>query len=134
MSSPRRAQAASRKVDNRKLRRFEIEIEGLARAKGRPRFNGRRAYTPDGTHAWEEQVAYSYMERHGKTLIPGPVRVEIEFNQKRGDLDNLAKAILDGLNGVAFLDDAQVCVLNISRPWEPKGRAHTWIAVEEMRG
>jgi len=120
-------------VANRKLRRFEVEIERLARTKGRPRVVRGHAYTPAGTREWEDRVGFAFIEAHGKTLLAGPVRVEIEFNQKRGDLDNLAKAILDGLNGVAFADDSQVCALHLTRPWEPKGRAHTWIMVEEMR-
>ena len=34
---------------------------------------------------------------------------EIESQSKlRGDVDNLAKAIMDGLNGVAYNDDGQV--------------------------
>lgn len=34
---------------------------------------------------------------------------------KRPDLDNLAKAILDGLNGVAFKDDGQVCFMELQK-------------------
>lgn len=34
---------------------------------------------------------------------------EIDLQSKlRGDVDNLAKAIMDGLNGVAYNDDGQV--------------------------
>ena len=133
MGSPRRAAAAVRAARHAKARRYELELHGVARAKGRPRFSGAHAYTPEGTRDWETTVAKEFVVAHGKPRLEGPVRVEIEFNQKRGDLDNLAKAILDALNEIAYVDDQQVCALILSRPWEPKGRARTTIVVEEMR-
>lgn len=134
MPAPRRGSRAARQLDQRRLRRFELELEGLALTKARPRVTYGHAYTPQRTREWEERVAIAFLQAHGRPLLAGPVAVRIEFNQRRGDLDNLAKAILDGLNGVAWVDDAQVCQLLLSRPWEPRGRARTWIAVEELRG
>jgi Holliday junction resolvase RusA-like endonuclease len=34
----------------------------------------------------------------------------------RGDVDNYAKSVLDGLNGVAWRDDSQVCSLHVTKP------------------
>lgn len=34
-------------------------------------------------------------------------------NHRRVDLDNLGKAILDALNGVAWVDDSQVVLLQL---------------------
>ena len=47
----------------------------------------------------------------------GPVKVEIEIFRplKSGDLDNRLKAILDGLNGEAWMDDDQVIELHARR-------------------
>lgn len=55
---------------------------------------------------------------------------------KRPDLDNIVKAVLDGLNAIAFSDDALVteirarkvyaetpCVIVQVEPWQPKGTA-----------
>ena len=36
---------------------------------------------------------------------------------KRPDVDNLAKIILDGLNGVAYRDDAQVCCIHFEKKY-----------------
>lgn len=42
--------------------------------------------------------------------ISGPVAVFLDVYRprKRGDLDNILKAVLDALNGVAYVDDEQV--------------------------
>lgn len=34
---------------------------------------------------------------------------------KKIDCDNLAKAILDSLNGIAYKDDSQVCELSVRK-------------------
>ena len=36
------------------------------------------------------------------------------------DIDNLTKAILDALNGIAWKDDAQVAQINIQKIWSTK--------------
>ena len=44
------------------------------------------------------------------------------FYNTKGDVDNLAKSILDGLNGVLYLDDKQIVDLHIRRCYgEPCG-------------
>lgn len=45
-----------------------------------------------------------------KEPIDGPVAVDIEIYicKRSGDWDNYAKAICDGLNGVAWIDDKQI--------------------------
>lgn len=51
-------------------------------------------------------------------LIKGPVRVEIHLYLRGGqvgDVDNYAKSILDGCNGVIWVDDTQVVDLRVCR-------------------
>ncbi len=51
-------------------------------------------------------------------IIDGPVTVAIDFylgNRRRIDLDNLSKAVLDGLKGVIFVDDQQVIGLYLRK-------------------
>lgn len=104
--------------------------------KGRPRVTRTgRAYTPERTKEWEEFVAWEYKkaqaEGRANPLIESePVRAFLGFFYqvpksysakrriacqngseaftKHPDLDNLAKAILDALNGIAYKDDRQV--------------------------
>ena len=44
------------------------------------------------------------------------------------DLDNVAKAILDGLNTVAFEDDSQIIALQISKFYDERPRAEIQIS------
>lgn len=119
-----------------------IEIPGEPVAKGRPRvgrtFNGGvRMLTPKETERFEAKVAWlarQEMKARQLPLFAGPLRLEIDAYwtalkgtaKKRGhltlpkstkpDFDNVAKAVCDGLNGVAFTDDGQIheCVV---RKW-----------------
>ena len=49
--------------------------------------------------------------------VTGPVAVFVDVYRprRRGDLDNILKAILDALNGVAYRDDEQVEQINAQR-------------------
>lgn len=119
-------------------------FDGEAVAKGRPRFTTRggfgRTYTPQRTVDFEIAIglhAQLAMRGAGGPACEEPVSVRIAISRKpprswsrkrreaalgqpitgRPDLDNQAKAILDGLNTVAFLDDAQVASLSVERRW-----------------
>lgn len=91
--------------------------------KRRPRFGKHGAYVDSETKADEKAVRESY---HGM-MHTGPVGVRIHVYKplKSGkknarnpftakpDVDNIAKAVLDGLNGVAYQDDSQVITLEV---------------------
>ena len=100
--------------------------------------NGKiQTYTPQATLDYQKLVADSYLENYGNLkLLTGALKVEINafFNvpksyskkkkaelygkpntQHNGDIDNVAKSILDGLNGVAWGDDTIVYDLHITK-------------------
>ena len=108
---------------------YEIIINNVAQAKQRPRFSRKtgRVYTPTTTQKWEYEVREA-ASRAIPEPIEGPVKLDIlfifprpknriwktkpmprEWKTTRPDLDNLEKAAIDGMNGVAFKDDGQVC-------------------------
>ena len=117
--------------------------------KGRPRFYGNHAVTPPKTRAYEKLLRESWT--HGK--MEGPIIVSMKFTfeipksyskKKRSellyrpkttkpDLDNLVKAVLDGLQGEvgAFDDDSIVCGIVATKEYgtEPK----VSIVVEEVK-
>lgn len=101
--------------------------------KQRPRFGRGRAYTPAATRNWEESLAWSFVERHGRPRLAGPIRVELSFSGVRAnqDIDNLAKSCLDALNGIAFEDDRQVVEL-IARKAKA-GPPRTTISITEVQ-
>lgn len=61
--------------------------------------------------AFKQQVGWE-ARKHFKEPWQGPVGVELRFylrvNRSRGDGDNLVKAVLDGMNCIAWQDDSQV--------------------------
>ena len=72
------------------------------------RARGHLALTPEAL-AFRHAVRMIAMVQ-GVKPITGPVAVFLDVYRprRRGDLDNLLKATLDSLNGVAYRDDQQV--------------------------
>ncbi|MEP2955547.1 MAG: RusA family crossover junction endodeoxyribonuclease [Sulfitobacter sp.] len=111
-------------------------IPGKPFAKQRPRFAKGRTYTPAQTVSFERVVG-EYAMAEKCPLLDGPVRLKItaifepakSWSKKRReaalwgphtqkpDLDNIEKAILDGLDRIAFNDDSQVCMTESRKMW-----------------
>ena len=117
----------------------KVIVLGEPVAKERARVVGGRAFTPKRTKAYEEQVAWEYKKQKGKfydnKAIKARIKLyfqppnsiskrelakiatgEVVYTGKK-DIDNIAKSILDGLNGVAYIDDRQVVELKISKQY-----------------
>lgn len=129
-------------------------IPGNPKGKARPRVNTntRRAYTPEGTKQYEQTVQYSYLGAYpaGQRFHSGPCGVEItacfpvpsSWSRKKQemalagllepeakpDCDNIAKAVLDALNGLAYKDDSQVTALTVRKCYEKKGCV--WVRIK----
>lgn len=118
--------------------RIEFTVPGAPQGKERPRFNrGGHTYTPEKTRDYERLVAWSYKSAAHAAVLSGSIRAEIvavyavpkswpKRQRERAlagdlapmvkpDLDNIAKAILDALNGVAYRDDAAVTELTVRK-------------------
>lgn len=110
---------------------IEFTVKGKPVGKGRPRFTRTgHTYTPEKTRAYEAAVAWECrkaMEGKLPSALPQHVSVEVMVKPPkswsktktknalggfiapgRPDIDNYLKAVLDGCNGIAFLDDSQV--------------------------
>ena len=87
--------------------------------KARPRRNARGVwYTPNRTRRYEEKVAWCARSTGLSAPLTGEVKLEIHLwlpDRRRRDIDNIAKSIADGLNGIAWDDDHQVTQLVVSR-------------------
>lgn len=98
---------------------INIVVKGNPIPKARPRVisGGRITYTPHRTKAWEETVGWvakEVMNGHAPISIADPIEVEMIFFRESAhacDVDNLIKAVMDGLEGVVFENDRQVCRL-----------------------
>jgi len=94
------------------MSQIEFTIFGNPVPKQRPRLGkGNRTFTPKKTKDWEKTVADYCGIATGGDGFECDVSVWIVFYRKdrvNVDLDNLIKAILDGMNKIAYDDDKQV--------------------------
>lgn len=94
---------------------INFTIYGNPVPKGRHRSTrSGHSYTPQRTRDYEARVADAAMMANVRPLT-GDVSLTVVFyrgSAHRCDLDNLVKAVSDGINGIAFVDDVQVVELH----------------------
>lgn len=128
----------------------EFVIYGQPVAKGRPRVGKYSTYTPDKTVNYENLVKVSYIEKYRKTeLLEDDLIVTIKFyfqipkrtskkkrqamlegkqmHNKRPDIDNCIKAIVDALNNIAYKDDNQIVEIHAYKYYSDQPRAEVTI-------
>jgi Holliday junction resolvase RusA-like endonuclease len=105
-------------------------VPGPVRGKGRPRFvkaTG-RTYTDEKTMSYEDTIRATAPVM---ALCEGPVAISLwvlkrvpaswscvrreaaDYIVGKPDIDNVAKLVLDALNGIAYHDDTQVASLTV---------------------
>lgn len=115
-----------------------VVIEGKIKGKARPRVCRGHAFTPKETVEYEKLVRDCYVLQDGRYLegsikatitayykIPKSytkkrvqaIREGLELPTKKPDADNVAKIILDSLNGVAYKDDSQIVNLTVVKKY-----------------
>lgn len=97
----------------------EITPVPLARTKINTKNHG-RFLTPKSQQFKRDLAFFARAAMTGKEIFSGALSVKIFLykdcaitGRKYGDADNHAKAILDALNGIVFLDDSQVTDLQV---------------------
>lgn len=120
---------------------MEFIVEGDPQGKARPRFSRKSGtvYTPAKTAKYEKEIRQSFLAAGGKLIPDGSyvaVTVDAYFKipksyikrkrlaceqsikrpDKKPDIDNILKVVLDALNKVAYEDDKQVIEV-ICRKW-----------------
>jgi crossover junction endodeoxyribonuclease RusA len=116
---------------------IKFTINARPQPKERPYSIGRgKRRTPDRTVNFELTVAMEFRAQHPfHELFTGPVGMSVDIQFKRpktvekgywhtnpGDASNIVKAIEDGLNRVAWLDDRQVADLHAKKHWGDSDR------------
>ena len=148
-SQGRRRGLTDEETEDRALKAVSLAMEILARAsdckmiefvvpgrpvpKERPRLGvrGRKAfiYTPPATREYEKLVGWMARCAGCKPVkIPVAVALDVYIKRKM-DADNIAKSILDGLNGIAYEDDDQVVELLV-RKHRVKAAAEERVEIE----
>ena len=119
---------------------MKFVVEGKIKGKARPRWSSASGcmYTPPETKQYESYIAHCFRLAGGEKL-EGAVALSItmlfaipkntkkadrelcKFNEilptKKPDIDNCLKAVMDGLNKVAYEDDKQVTENHIVKRW-----------------
>lgn len=113
--------------------------QGKQRARTVRTAKGVRTFTPEATVAYEDKIGWYYAHSRGQYFADKPVSVTIQavfdvpvsFSKKKRekcltgqispqgkpDTDNIAKAVLDGLNDIAYKDDKQVVQLCVTKTY-----------------
>lgn len=132
--------------------KFTIPGEPKAKQRHRTTKNGFN-YTPKETVEYENWVKQCYFIEHRQTMLEGQIRAEIKAYfgipksyskkkrreivegklrpTKRPDTDNIAKAILDSLNGIAYKDDSAIVDLKVNKFFDEKPRVE--VTLEQVR-
>lgn len=107
-----------------------LEIDIMPKGKERPRFNNGHVYTSPAQFEHERCIRGEWMAKYGIEPVATdcPVAVTLSFSKTlpksvreprpwiiKPDIDNLAKSVLDALNGVAYADDAQIVSLTVTK-------------------
>jgi Holliday junction resolvase RusA-like endonuclease len=119
----------------------QFTIDAAPVPKGRPRYSARsgfvRTYTPKKTADYETIVRVAAQQAMTREPLETPTAVYLyirlpipksypkkrvaacltglERPVKKPDIDNLAKSVLDGLNGTVYKDDGQIVSLHVTK-------------------
>lgn len=137
------------------MMKINILIPRKVKGKQRPKFNrySGKVYTPQQTINYENWVKTCFLEQCGeikplekplKVIINSYYEMPKSVSKKKKmqmlrneivptvkpDLDNIAKSILDSLNGLAYLDDKQVVYLEVAKFYSDN--AYVLVSIEEI--
>lgn len=133
--------------------RHEITIIGIPVPQSRPRFSKGRVYTESKSSAYRDLVRKSADSQFSHSLLDMPLSVdmmvympltaEIKKSKnklqsalrgdikpsKKPDIDNLAKAVMDGFNGIVWVDDGLVTDLCVKKRYSDNPRVEVVVEV-----
>jgi Holliday junction resolvase RusA-like endonuclease len=133
-------------VGSMTVQEFHIVVAGEAKGKDRPLFNRKTgvAYTKAGTVTAEREIRQAWREC-GEPRMPDDVALEVVINvfvtrpkghfkknvelsteglrhpiprNRKPDLDNVCKLVLDALNKQAYRDDVLIAKITVQRFWD----------------
>ena len=136
---------------------MDFIVDCRPQGKARPRFSRKSGvvYTPAKTAKYEKAIAKAYIEAGGK-CIPADCYVSVDVcaffpipksyskakrqacidrdlrPDKKPDIDNIIKSVLDALNGIAYEDDKQV-VKVIGSKYYTENAGFLFVSVEEVK-
>ena len=131
---------------------IEFTVFGEPQGKARPRFTRiGRTYTPKKTADYEKYIQEVFMDCYPRWSKPLETDLKITVialfepsksyskrkiedcleglirPNKKPDADNIAKVVLDALNGLVYEDDKQVTVLKVKKRYDTVARIEIMI-------
>lgn len=130
--------------DTKDYNSFSFEIP-FVKSKLRTRAGMYGVYSPDANKEHMEEIGWLFLEKAKKAGMRGyfpidahvgvhlyitafaclpdskPKHIQSEPYTTKPDVDNIAKLVMDGLNGVAYHDDKQVIQLHVSKAPRERG-------------
>ncbi len=135
--------------------KYNFTIYEKAIGKERPRYSAKthRMYTPKRTSTFEEKVRHAFLNKYNieteLSIRPFKAKITAYFKPaeslskkkkeeliykvdctKKPDADNIAKAILDSLNGYAYKDDSQITALEVLKNYAEENKIE--VELEEI--
>ena len=113
-----------------------IIVPGEPVPKARARTVRGHSYTPERTLRAQQAVAWEARRTWKLSPMRGSVRLGLVFrcgSRRRTDIDNLAKLVMDALNGVVWEDDSQIEELHVYR-FRGNEATGTTITVSSLTG
>lgn len=128
---------------------FRFSVYGKVIGSARPRVTRRGTYIPKATRDYRDSIERAFLASCGGRFSPieGPVSLEITVQRAlpksrpkkvdsepdtfKPDADNIAKNVMDALNGVAWVDDSQIVALSVRKL--PRARVEEMVTVEIAR-
>ena len=130
----------------------ELIIPGNPMAKGRPRWSRHGTYTPEKTVAYETLIKELFVIKYPNFKpLEGSLSLNViaQFSipksaskkkraemlagkirpSGRPDIDNIIKIFADGLNGLAYRDDAQISMVSARKVYGEMPQV--WITISE---
>jgi Holliday junction resolvase RusA-like endonuclease len=117
---------------------LKLWLPGRVVPKARPRFHGGNISLPKNYRGWKNtaylEIITQLQEPSVRKLPIDKAAVEMQFvGSHRGDLDNLAGAVLDLLTETKIVRDDRVsCVSRLVIEHEPVGACGVWVEVKPL--
>ena len=93
-------------------------------------------YTDPRVKAWANTVAQvAKIHMMGKDMFIGNISIELQFflpTKRRKDWDNLAKNVMDAMNGIVYKDDSQVTMATIEKAYDKNEPGVYVLVVEDV--
>lgn len=93
------------------------------------RHTGNRRYKLPKLKQYQEEISYYAIQTRTENkwkILDKPFKLEILFlikGKRRGDIDNMAKGVIDALEGILFTDDKQcyqlTCIIREGKDFSP---------------